>query len=204
MSTITPTQLIESPGLSESIPSALYRMPLQRYEAMVESGVFTKRDKLHLIDGYLVAKMTQRDPHSTVDDLCRDQLAGVVPAGWYVRSNKPVRIPPRSKPEPDHAVVRGKVRDYSRRSPEPADVALVVEIAESSLTDDRKLMALVYGNAGIPIYWIVNLVDRQVEVYTVPHADGYASREVYLPGSFVPVVVEGQIVGQTAVDDMLP
>jgi Uma2 family endonuclease len=197
-------QSTEPPAITEWVPALLYRMGVDQYESLVESGVFTKRDKLHLIDGYLVAKMTQGDPRSTADDLCRDQLAGVLPAGWYLRSNKPVRIPPRSKPEPDHAVVRGKVRDYSRRSPEPADVALVVEIAESSLTADRKLMASVYGNAGIPIYWIVNLVDRQVEVYTGPTPTGYAACDVYKPGSDVPVVIDGKVVGQIAVDDLLP
>jgi Uma2 family endonuclease len=198
------TQSIEPPAIIESVPSQLYRMNVDQYESLVESGVFTKRDKLHLIDGYLVAKMTQGDPHSTADDLCRDQLAGVLPAGWYVRSNKPVRIAPKSKPEPDHAVVRGKVRDYSRRTPEPADVALVVEIAESSLNDDRKLMAPIYGTAGIPVYWIVNLVDRQVEVYTGPGPNGYAPPVFYGPGFVVPVVVDGKIVGQIAVDDLLP
>ncbi len=203
MSTMTPTQPVDSPDLSESIPSPLYRMPLERYEAIVESGVFTKRDKLHLIDGYLVAKMTQGDPHSTADDLCRDLLTGVLPDGWYVRSNKPVRIKPRSKPEPDHAVVRGAIRDYSRRSPEPADVALVVEIAESSLTDDRK-MARVYGVAGIPVYWIVNLIDRQVEVYSGSSSTGYASRVDFHPGETVPVVLDGVQVGSIAVDDIMP
>ncbi len=94
MSMITPTQPIESRNLSEWIPSPLFRMSLERYEAMVESGLFTKRDRLHLINGILVAKVTQGDEHCEADDLCRVALEGVLPPGWYVRSNKPVRLPP--------------------------------------------------------------------------------------------------------------
>jgi Uma2 family endonuclease len=181
----------------------LYRMSIERYEAMVDSGVFTKHDRLHLINGLLVAKMTKNPPHVVACDLTRAAIDGLSLAGWFTRVGDPVRLPPDSEPEPDVTVVRGTIRDYSDHHPGPADVALVVEIADSSLTDDRK-MARIYGNAGIPIYWIVNLVDRQVEVYSGPLADGYAARDLYRPGDNVPVVVDGQTVGQIAVDDLLP
>ncbi len=65
-------------------------------------------------------------------------------------------------------------------------------------------MVRVYGRAGIPIYWIVNLVDRLIEVYSDPRPDGYATRTDYLPGQYVPVVLDGKVVGQIAVDDLLP
>jgi Uma2 family endonuclease len=167
MSTITTTPQADSANPFEWVPGPLYRMSLEKYEAMVESGVFTERDKLHLIDGLLVAKMTQKDPHCTADLLCRDALMAIVPAGWHVRSDKPVRIPPDSKPEPDQSVARGSIRTYAKRSPGPGDIGLLVEVADSSLDADRR-MALIYGAAGITVYWIVNLVDSQVEVYTGP------------------------------------
>ncbi len=120
------------------IPAPLYRFSLERYEELVESGAFGKQDRFHLINGYLVAKMTQNPPHITADDLCGGALQQVIPPGWYIRASKPVRIPSRvSKPEPDRAVVRGTVRDYSRRDPDPSDVALLVEVADSSLREDR-------------------------------------------------------------------
>ena len=87
--------------------------------------------------------------------------------------------------------------------PGAADVALVVEVADSSLAEDRK-MAAIYGGAGVPVYWIVNLVDRQVEVYTDPGIGGYATRTDFRPGQQVPVVIDGREVGQIAVDDILP
>src|SRR5262249_57321027 len=104
-----------------------------------------------------VAKTTQHPPHATADDLCGEALQRVIPPGWHQRSGKPIRLPVQNSiPEPDRCVARGTIRDYSRRHPEPADIALVVEVADSSLPDDRKLTQL-YGAAGIPVYWIVNL-----------------------------------------------
>jgi Uma2 family endonuclease len=131
------------------------------------------------------------------------------PPGWYIRGAKPVRIPGRagrrdSKPEPDRCVVRGTILDYSRRTPGPADVGLVVEIADTSLVEDRRYATDLYGPARIPVYWIVNLVDRQVEVYTNPGPGGYRSTEVFDEGRSVPVVIGGREVGRIAVEDVLP
>src|ERR1700679_1655262 len=82
-------------------------------------------------------------------------------------------------------------------------VALVVEVAVSSLAPDRE-MVRVYGKAGIPNDWIVNLIDRQIEVYSDPRPDGYATRTDCRSGECVPVILDGTVVGQIAVDDILP
>src|ERR1700688_1848596 len=110
MSMLSPTVASVAP---EWVPSPLYRLSLEQYEAMVESGVFTARDRFHLINGFLVAKMTQNDPHCTADELSGKALDPAIPAGWHVRSAKPIRLPDQiSKPEPDRCVVRGSIRDY--------------------------------------------------------------------------------------------
>jgi Uma2 family endonuclease len=171
---------------------------------MVACGAFGPKDRFHLINGFLVAKMTQNPPHCTADDLCGEALDQVIPAGWYIRAAKPVRLPEQvSKPEPDRSVVRGSIRDYSGRDPGAADVALVVEVADSSLSEDRK-MARIYGGSSIPAYWIINLVDRQVEVYTLPYADGYHSRQDFIAGQEVPVVIDGVEAGRIRVADLMP
>ena len=100
--------------------------------------------------------------------------------------------------------MRGTIRDYEDRQPGPDDILLLVEVADSSLADDRQLATWVYGPAGIPVYWIVNLVHRQVEVYTDPGPDGYRSRVVFADGQSVPVVIDGHPLGQIAVADLLP
>ena len=84
------------------------------------------------------------------------------------------------------------------------DIVLVVEVADSSLAKDRLMGSEVYGPSGIPVYWIVNLVHRQVEVYTEPGPEGYRSCEVVSEGQSVSVVIEGQSLGQIAVADLLP
>jgi Uma2 family endonuclease len=181
-------------------------MSLGQYEAMVESGIFTERDRLQLINGILVAKVTQGDDPCVADNLCRDELSALMPPGWFVRSGKPVRLPPDAMPEPDEAVVRGSARDYARRkrgTPGSQDVGMIVEVAYSSLTEDRAMVA-VYGRSGIPIYWILNLIDRQVEVYSCPQPDGFPTRTDYQSGQRVPVVLDGTVVGQIAVDNHLP
>jgi len=87
---------------------------LEKYEAMVRSGVFTNRDRLELIEGYLVTKMTKYPPHTVSSQLCRVRLDRILPPGWHLRIEGPIRIPSRaSMPEPDLVVTRGEIRDYS-------------------------------------------------------------------------------------------
>ena len=89
-------------------------------------------------------------------------------------------------------------------TPDRTRSRLIVEVADSSLADDRTLAAKVYGPARIPVYWIVNLVERQVEVYSDPCPAGYLSIEVFPEGQSVPVVIDRQQLGQIAVLDLLP
>jgi Uma2 family endonuclease len=180
-----------------------FRMSIDQYEKLVESGVFTKRDKAQLIHGILVQKVTSNPPHAVSTELCDDELSRVSPAGWHVRSEKPVKMPPDSEPEPDVCLVHGAHRDYSSGHPNPADIGLLVEIADSSLVGDRR-MARTFGANNIPIYWIVNLVDRQIEVYASPAVDGYTASQIYKPGEMVPVVLDGVEVGRISVVDILP
>jgi Uma2 family endonuclease len=204
MSTITATKSRKPSSDRCWIPSSLYRLTLEQYEAMVDAGIFTGRDKVHLINGYLVAKMTQNTPHATADELCGDLLNRVIPAGWSVRAAKPVRLPTESsEPEPDRCVVRGRIRDYAARHPGPADIALAVEVADSSLEDDR-MQADIYGRAGIPVYWLINLIDRQVEVYSKPGPSGYQSLEVFVPPHALTVMIDGVEVGEIPVAEILP
>jgi Uma2 family endonuclease len=209
MSAITKMVPTVAPAGPDWVPSPPYRLTLEQYERMVDEGILGEHERVHLIKGILVAKMTQNDPHCTADDLCDLALRRVIPAGWYIRGAKPIRIAGRagrrgSKPEPDRCVVRGTVRDYEEHTPGPADVGLVVEIADTSLAEDRKYAANLYGPARIPVYWIVNLVDRQVEVYTNPGPRGYRSTEVFKEGQSVPVAIGGREVGRSAVAGILP
>ncbi len=184
------------------------RISVEKYEAMMASGAFTKRDRLELIEGSLVEKMTQNPPHSVIVGVCDDVIRAALPRGWHVRQEKPFRIPSRdSMPEPDVSVTRGGRTDWLRRHPAPEDVALVVEVADPSVEGDCD-MALTYGGGGIPVYWIVNVRDRQLEVYSVPSGPaepiGYRHCEVLSPGDSVSLAIEGHEVARIPVADFLP
>ncbi len=204
MSTITlvpETQLRED---FDVLPGPLYRMPLEKDEEMVASGIFGPGDHVHLIDGYRVDKMTQTDPHATADELCGQLLDQMIPPGWHVRSAKPIRLAGQaSKPEPDRCVVRGEIRAYRHRSPEPQDIGLMIEVADSSLALDRKL-GQIYSAAGVPVYWILSLVERLLEVDTEPGPAGFTIHHIFKSGDSAPLELDGGEVGRIAVAEMPP
>lgn len=178
----------------------LGRLSVRMYEAMIASGVFGDDDRFELIEGALVAKMTKGWAHSTGAVKCRDAIARALPAGWHARAETPVRLPARdSVPEPDVSVARGEADDYRGRDPGPGDVALVVEVSDSTLAADRALAA-VYVGGGIPTYWLLNVRDRQLEVYTA----GAMAPSVLGESDVAGLVLDGQPVARIAVADMLP
>jgi Uma2 family endonuclease len=151
----------------------LYRFTVAQYDQMIRDGMIGENDRVELIEGLLVIPMGRNRPHIVAGKLGLGTLTRIVPQGWHVAKEDPVVVSEWSKPEPDLAIVRGQAKDYLDRDVTAADVALVVEMAESSLSADRSEMTKVYARAAIPVYWIVNLVDRQVEVYTEPSQDGH-------------------------------
>src|SRR5271157_1474464 len=200
MSTITPTRQASSPPTFSTAP-VLYRMTVDEYERI---GEMLNDPRVELIDGHLVKKMPKNPEHSWATKQVLKALESRLPRGWISRKEEPVRIPAYDEPEPDVSILRGSDDDYMHRKPGPAEVALLVEVSESTLSIDRGEKLRAYARAAIPIYWIVNLVDRQVEVYTGPGVDDYATRQDFLAGQQVPLVVDGQQLGQIAVDDILP
>jgi Uma2 family endonuclease len=201
MSTIAPAQTTTS-AVHLALPD-LYRINVREYERIVAAGALDD-DRLELIDGYMVKKMPKNPPHSWSTKVLLKALERLLSPGWTWRLEQPVRIPEYNEPEPDVAIVRGNDDDYKHRTPVPADVALLVEVSETTLDRDQgeKLAAYALGN--IPVYWIVNLVDGHVEVYSGPGPTGYLSRQDFSPGEFVPAVIDGHEIGRIAVADILP
>jgi Uma2 family endonuclease len=159
--------------------------------------------RFELIDGFIVRREEMKPAHVGATESLRHRLEPMIPPGWCVREDKPVRIPDWTEPLPDIAVVRGDYTLYRARHPEPADIGLVVEVSDTSLARDRGEKCDNYAKASIPVYWIVNLVDRQVEVYSDPVDGGYTVEQVYKPGEDIPVMIEGAVVGCIAVSDIL-
>ncbi|MGO9920931.1 MAG: Uma2 family endonuclease [Isosphaeraceae bacterium] len=181
--------------------SRLYRFTVDQYDRMAD--LFEHR-RVELIDGYVVKKMTKKPPHAVTVEESRRLLERTTPAGWHLRQENPVIIPDYDEPEPDLAVVRGTPRTYARRHPVAADIGLLVEVAETTLDVDRGEKLRAYARGKVPVYWIVNLVDQQIEVYTKPASKAYASCTIYKAGREVPFVLDGKKLGRIPVADILP
>ena len=203
MSTITQLPMtLPSPG-------EVYRFTVDQYDRMVRDGTISEDDPVELLDGIVVRQMPKGPRHDASLARCRRQIERILPAGWYLRLEGSVRIPDYNEPETDLCVVRGDSDDYTDRHPDPGDVGLIVEIAESSLPRDRGEKRDNYGRAGIPVYWIVNLVDRQLEVYAHPVAGtrtggAYPAPTILGESGAIGLTIEGQATGQIAVADLLP
>jgi Uma2 family endonuclease len=206
MSTIVPEPMVPDLGLVPDMEwPPLHRLTVEQFEAMRAAGILDDDDAVELIDGLLVAKMTKKPPHVVACELTFWAIHGILPPGWRPRWESPVRVPRRSEPEPDISVVRGEdPRENKERHPGPNDVALLVEVSESSLGFNRRAKLRIYAAADIPFYWIVNLVDRQLEVYSEPHSGGYRSHQHLGPEEQVVLVIDGREVGRITVSDLLP
>lgn len=186
---------------------AIYRLSLAQYEAMTQAGILTPDDRIELIEGLLIEKMSKNPPHVVAAMLLEETLRPLLPSGLRLVTEAPV-LTDDSLPEPDGIVLRGTPREYLQRRPGPADVPLVIEIADSTLAFDRGTKQIVYARAGFASYWIVNLVERQVEVYTDPTGSAeepdYRETVIYRPEESVPLVLDGARIGEVAVANLLP
>ncbi len=178
------------------------RFSRAEYERLIDLGVFQPGEPIELIGGQLMVAEPQGAAHYTAIRKTAKALEATFGPGWEVRTEGPIGLDDDSEPEPDVAVVPGSPEDYSRAH--PSRPALTVEVAESSLGADRERKGSLYARAGLPDYWVLNLVDRVLEVYREPAPDAaapfgwrYARREVFdasarvtplaAPGSSIPV-----------------
>ena len=112
--------------------------------------------------------MRQSLRHEAAIEKIQDVLGKLIPNGWHLRIQQPLATAPDSLPEPDAAVVRNVLPEFADRPPGPEEVAIVIEVADASLLSDRRLKNRVYARANIPSYWLLNLMDSQLEVFTQP------------------------------------
>src|SRR5262245_61942411 len=188
-------------------PFPVCTLTVDAYHRMIQAGILTEDDPVELLEGWIVPKMARNPPHDGAIDLTDEALRARLPAGWRIRTQEAITTTD-SEPEPDLAVVRGTARSYANHHPGPSDVGLVVEVADSSLARDRDDKARLYARAGIPCYWIVNILDMQVEVYTDPTGPdpnpAFRQRRDYRPNDAVPFVLDGVDYGPISVRDLLP
>ncbi len=183
------------------------RFTVPEYHKLIEIGMLTEDDRVELLEGYLVEKMPHDPIHDGTLQKINRRLLRAIPNGWDLRIQMVATLG-QSEPEPDGALVRDDSSGYMTRHPGPADFGIVIEVSNTTLDSDRTDKLAIYARARLPVYWIVNLIDMQIEVDEQPSgptvSPDYATRNTYTPGDAVPLVLDGNAVGTIPVSDLLP
>lgn len=149
---------------------------------MAEGGILRPDARVELLDGIVFDSAPISPFHGSFTKHLNALFSEATRGGWITSVQDPVRIAPHSEPEPDIALLHPAPDYYRRRHPQPEEVFLIVEVADSSFDTDEQTKLPIYGRAGIPEVWIVNLNDLALEVYREPHFAGYATKAVLHPG----------------------
>src|SRR5262249_28982014 len=189
MSTLTQPR-----GYPPSLAMRIRLLSVEDYERMIETGIIRSDERVELWEGWLVEKPPMNPPHAAAIRRFLRLLKVILSAGWCYQSQLPIRLSD-GMPEPDVAILRGVEEDYDNRHPTPADTLLLVEVSDSSIELDRVDAGRMYARAGVPVFWVVNIPEEQVEVYTEPirrsATPRYRRRQDYRRGDSVPLVLDG-------------
>jgi Uma2 family endonuclease len=191
----------------EYVTLTIWRLSVAAYHSMIEHGILGSDDPVELLEGLLVTKLQKTLKHRFTKGELHDALRPMIPQDCFLGSQDAVTTDD-SEPEPDISLVRGARRQFARSHPTAENVVLVGEVADVSLDRDRGIKKRIYARAGIAVYWIVNLVDSIIEVYTLPSGPteipDYGNRQDFGIADAVPVILDGVEVGRIAVKDVLP
>ncbi|MEM7573188.1 MAG: Uma2 family endonuclease [Bacteroidota bacterium] len=174
---------------------------IERYHHAIEMGVLTEDDRIELLNGILVKKMSIGEQHAAcVSDLI-EYFMDRFGKEYKFRSKNPITLPNDSEPEPDFIVANRIEDNYRTGHPTPKDIHLVIEVSENTLDQDRKWKSRIYAAASLPEYWIINLKNRQLELHLQPAEDGtYGTVQHFKEDSSF----TSPFVGEVAVADLLP
>jgi Uma2 family endonuclease len=179
---------------------------VEQYHQLIRLGILTDDDPVELIEGALIRRTPANPLHRFVTRAAFDAISKLLPAEWHCQMQEPITLDD-GEPEPDVSIIRGQTTDYRDRHPGAADVALVIEVADSTLDRDRGIKLRSYARAGIAEYWIINILDRQVEVFRNPRASAdppdYATPTVYRQEQNLPIGIDGQTIGQLVISSIL-
>lgn len=163
---------------------------LEEYHRLGDLGFFGEEERVELIRGEIIQMPTKKPPHSVCNTLLVQQLILLLGKQAIVRGQEPIILPGDSEPQPDVAIVRNQEDNYLSSHPHPEDILLLIEVADSTLEYDQETKLRLYAEAGILDYWIVNLVNNQLETYNQPYQEhdgqfNYRLKRIYLPNESV-------------------
>ena len=203
MSTIQEPPIAATSLLPEAMP---FLFNAEAFFRMIEADIFRREDRVELWDGRIYEKMAKTQAHAVSGNKSYLALVRVLPVGWFPGGENPVMIDQVRVPLPDLVVLRGVPDDFIDRRPNPADVGLIVEFSLTSLKSDTGAKLRGYAEAGIPAYWVVNLVKNVIQTYEapVPEESRYANEAVYAVGQSVPLRLNGVLIAEIPAFDLLP
>lgn len=188
-------------------PYPIWKFSVTDYHRLIDIGVLDENDRVELLEGWLVPKMSHGPLHDISVELAHERIRQVLPNGWRLRVQSAITTGD-SEPEPDLAIVRGDIRTAPRRHPLPTEIGLLIEVADTTLQNDRLRKTEIYGRAGILNYWIINLQDRQIECFSQPTGPiskaGYNQSDILLPGDQLPLELDGSGVATLDPAEFLP
>ncbi|MBD1925532.1 Uma2 family endonuclease [Trichocoleus sp. FACHB-90] len=166
------------------------RFTLDEYHRLGELGFFSPDDRVELIRGEIIQMPTKKTPHSVCNTRLWKELFKLVEERAELRVQEPIILPSDSEPQPDLVISRNSSDDYLSSHPSPADVLMVMEISDSTLRYDQTTKLSLYAEDGISDYWIFNLIENCLEIYSEPYQDmqgkfSYRLKRIALPNEVV-------------------
>jgi Uma2 family endonuclease len=158
-------------------------LSVEKYDKMIEIGLFGEDEPIELLNGVLVEKMPKGPKHALYNDLASNVLREKFSQKAFIRNQNPIILDDYSEPEPDVALVKLPISKYFDSHPKPEDIYLVLEISDTTIGYDKNEKALAYAKAGICQYLLLNLNNETIEDYREPSFDGYFSKQTHKIGS---------------------
>jgi Uma2 family endonuclease len=190
-----PTLSLSKQAIESLFIKNLKSWTVQDYHRMSELGILDPNERTELIDGQITLMVAKGNPHIlTVRLLTRTMETSLSDRPILVSIQEPIQLNNSSEPEPDLAIVKGDMFDYADRHPQPTEIHLIIEVADSTLKYDCQVKDKHYAKANIPDYWVVDLKNRQVHVFRNPTPTGYASQLI---------LAESQTVSPLAFPDVI-
>jgi len=152
---------------------------VEQYYKMAEVGILQPSDRVELINGEIIQMSPIKSPHASLVDILAENLFGDLRGKAIVRVQNPISIDKYSEPEPDLVVVKLEKNKYRSGHPQPKDVLLLIEVSDSTLEKDRTMKLELYAKAKISEYWIVNISEKQIEVYRKPSGKKYKEKQIF-------------------------
>lgn len=160
-------------------------LTVAEYHKMAEVGILDPDDRIELIKGEIIKMSPLNSPHTSHVKRLNALMFRLLGDRVTISVQDPITIEDHSEPEPDVALLAFSEDFYAERHPRPEDVLLLIEVADSTVAKDQQLKLPLYAEAGIKAYWIVNLVDKQLEVYLNPEGKNYTIKKIYRSGDEV-------------------